>query len=76
MELRLTDRERRLGEWTLFAAALAHLLVPRLLLGLAARAYRLGLAVEFEPTEAAVRRVRLVGVGMAVALAIARRVLD
>ena len=76
MELRLTDRERRLGEWAVVAASLAHLLVPRLLLGLAARAYRLGLAVEFEPTDAAVRRVRLVGVGMAAAVAIARRVVD
>ena len=76
MEIRLTDRERRLGERFVAAAALAHLLVPRLLLGLAARAYRLGLAVEFEPTDAAVRRVRLVGVGMAVALALARRVVD
>ena len=76
MELRLTDRERRLGKWTLVATALAHLLVPRLLLGLAARAYRLGLAVEFEPTDAAVRRVRLVGVGMVAAVAIARRVVD
>jgi hypothetical protein len=76
MEIRLTDRERRLGEWALVATALAHLLVPRLLLGLAARAYRLGLAVEFEPTDAAARRVRLVGVGMVAAVAIARRVAD
>ena len=76
MEVRLTDRERRLGEFLVAVAALVHLLAPRLLLGLATRAYRLGLAVEFEPTEAAPRRVRLVGVGMAVALAVARRVAD
>ena len=76
MEIRLTDRERRLGEFLVTAAALVHLLAPRRLLGLATRAYRFGLAVEFEPTEAAPWRVRLVGVGMAVTLAIARRVVD
>ena len=53
---------------------LVHLLAPRTLLAVAGRAYDRSLAVDFEPRESAVRRVRVVGVGMLVgAAALARR---
>ncbi|MFB6117337.1 hypothetical protein [Halosegnis sp.] len=63
MTRRLTDTERRLLAGGLLVAALAHLLIPDRLLATARRGYRL-LGVEFRPTSAATRRVRLVGGGL------------
>ena len=73
MELRLSERERRRLEGAAVVAALAHLLVPGVLVRLARLAYRWGLAVAFEPTDATTRRVRAVGVVVLLALAVARR---
>ena len=53
----------RLGSAGSGLVGFVHLLVPELLLSIAARGYRLVLAVEFEPSERAPRRVQLIGVG-------------
>lgn len=53
---------------------LLHLVAPRTLLGIAARAYDHVLAVDFQPRDGAGRRVRAVGVVLLViGLALARR---
>jgi len=51
----------------LVLAGLAHVLAPRLLLKSGELGYDLALAVEFDPTDAAPRRVRIAGVGMILA---------
>lgn len=66
-------RLHRLVPWGLGLAGLLHLLAPRTLLGVAAAAYDRVLAVDFDPRDGAVRRVRLVGLAfLAGAVAIAR----
>lgn len=56
------------------AAGLVHLLAPRSLLAVAARAYECLLGVDFEPRERAPRRVRAVGaLLLAVGIALWRR---
>jgi len=58
-----TQSSRAAGLLLVVAGAI-HLLVPRLLLRIAAVGYDTALAVEFEPRANASRRVRLVGVAM------------
>jgi len=74
--MRLADTERTLL-WVVSAlAGVVHLLAPGVLLRLAGRAYRLVLAVEFDPKPGAKRRVRLVGLGFLAVAAVLRRLLD
>jgi len=70
MRVEATDRDRRLAAAGLALVAAAHLLVPGLLLRAAGLGYGLVLDVRFEPREGAHRRVRLLGVGFALAAAI------
>lgn len=51
----------------LVLVGLAHVLAPRLLLKSGEVGYDRALAVEFDPTDAAPRRVRLAGIGMILA---------
>ncbi|WP_262179310.1 hypothetical protein [Haloarcula laminariae] len=74
--MRLADTERTALWVASGLAGVVHLLAPGVLLRLASRAYRLVLAVEFDPKPGAKRRVRLVGVAfLAVAVAL-RRLLE